>query len=278
MQFDRTRLPVRERSLAEIMDLSLCILRRHGLVLIALLALLAVPIGWLNYLILADVIDEELYTTADVFFYIFMLAIFTEIELPLVTSLITLYLGQMLHHDQADWRRLTREWFGSLPQLFVFQFLLRIPLTFCIWGWPVIAFVWPYLNEVILLERNPTFTRKRTGSNLFDRWLHMHSDGAGVLIPRRMLSLFYGLILIVVVALSFGALRTMLLAQYEYDDAATFTVLLPAALWTVAGFMAIVRFLSYLDLRMRHEGWELELLLRAQARKLTPLPKPASGT
>ena len=30
----------------------------------------------------------------------------------------------------------------------------------------------------------------------------------------------------------------------------------------------VVRFLSYLDLRIRHEGWEVELLMRAEALRL----------
>jgi hypothetical protein len=29
-----------------------------------------------------------------------------------------------------------------------------------------------------------------------------------------------------------------------------------------------VRFLSYLDLRIRHEGWEVELLMRAEGLRL----------
>ena len=45
-------------------------------------------------------------------------------------------------------------------------------------------------------------------------------------------------------------------------------VVVPVALWTVAGFMAVVRFLSYMDLRIRNEGWEVELLLRAAAERL----------
>jgi hypothetical protein len=36
----------------------------------------------------------------------------------------------------------------------------------------------------------------------------------------------------------------------------------------VVAFFAIVRFLSYLDLRIRHEGWEVELLMRAEAVRL----------
>jgi hypothetical protein len=39
----------------------------------------------------------------------------------------------------------------------------------------------------------------------------------------------------------------------------------PLVLWLVSGFMAIVRYLNYLDLRIRHEGWEVELRLRAEA-------------
>ncbi len=31
---------------------------------------------------------------------------------------------------------------------------------------------------------------------------------------------------------------------------------IPAAMWIVAGYYAVVRFLSYLDLRIRREGWE----------------------
>ena len=42
----------------------------------------------------------------------------------------------------------------------------------------------------------------------------------------------------------------------------------PAALWLIAGYMAVVRFLNYLDLRIRHEGWEVELRLRAEAVRL----------
>ena len=45
-------------------------------------------------------------------------------------------------------------------------------------------------------------------------------------------------------------------------------VVYPACLWLVVAFMAVVRFLSYLDLRIRHEGWEVELLMRAESLRL----------
>jgi hypothetical protein len=44
----------------------------------------------------------------------------------------------------------------------------------------------------------------------------------------------------------------------------------PLALWVVVGWFSIMRFLSYLDLRIRHEGWEVELLMRAEALRMAP--------
>jgi len=40
------------------------------------------------------------------------------------------------------------------------------------------------------------------------------------------------------------------------------------AIWLVAAYLATVRFLAYLDLRTRHEGWELDLLLRRAGQRL----------
>jgi hypothetical protein len=42
----------------------------------------------------------------------------------------------------------------------------------------------------------------------------------------------------------------------------------PAILWLLAAYFSVVRFLDYLDLRIRHEGWEVELLMRAEALRL----------
>jgi hypothetical protein len=40
-------------------------------------------------------------------------------------------------------------------------------------------------------------------------------------------------------------------------------------LWIVAVYFTVARFLSYLDQRIRSEGWEVELCLRAQRDRLT---------
>ena len=40
---------------------------------------------------------------------------------------------------------------------------------------------------------------------------------------------------------------------------------IPAIMWFVVVFMHVVRFLTYLDTRIRREGWEVELKVRAAA-------------
>ena len=47
----------------------------------------------------------------------------------------------------------------------------------------------------------------------------------------------------------------------------TTTVVLLAT-WIVIGYFAVVRFLSYLDLRIRSEGWEVELAMRAEGSRI----------
>jgi hypothetical protein len=42
----------------------------------------------------------------------------------------------------------------------------------------------------------------------------------------------------------------------------------PLSLWLVVGFFSVVRYLCYLDLRIRREGWEIELKMRAEASRL----------
>ena len=69
-----------------------------------------------------------------------------------------------------------------------------------------------------------------------------------------------------VTAAALAGTLTAFLFGVRAHDVVTFTVA-PVLLGVVA-FMAVVRFLSYLDLRIRHEGWEVELLMRAEAQRL----------
>ncbi|MEL6107370.1 MAG: hypothetical protein AAFU85_15125, partial [Planctomycetota bacterium] len=44
-----------------------------------------------------------------------------------------------------------------------------------------------------------------------------------------------------------------------------YLVIFPLSLWVVAGLSVIVRMIAYLDTRIRLEGWDVELAVRAEA-------------
>jgi hypothetical protein len=126
----------------------------------------------------------------------------------------------------------------------------------------------PFLNEIILLERNPLRARSPGEMTVSRRSRLLHGPSSGDL-ALRWLSCS-----IVAVLLTLGVFGAFLFASWVFLNQWTpgpimIQFFLPLAMWIVAGYCAVVRFLSYLDLRIRHEGWEVELRLRAEAARLT---------
>ena len=65
-------------------------------------------------------------------------------------------------------------------------------------------------------------------------------------------------------------MRVILLGQWEWAfDRPTYTFYFQLALWIVVAYFTVVRFLGYLDLRIRREGWEVELIMRAERARLS---------
>jgi hypothetical protein len=123
----------------------------------------------------------------------------------------------------------------------------------------------PYLGELILLERNPLFGSKRLTT--MRRSGNLHSNSGGDLFARWLLATVAGVML----AVMFGMSAELLLAEMaslEVTLSNRLLIVYHSVLWLVFGWMAVVRFLSYLDMRIRHEGWEVELLMRAEAQRL----------
>jgi hypothetical protein len=92
--------------------------------------------------------------------------------------------------------------------------------------------------------------------DLFARWIGAVACG-GVLFASLFLSCL--------------TLCGLLFNEWEWEGP-TFTFFCPLCLWIVIGVITVVRYLGYLDLRIRREGWEVELLMRAEAARLTRLP------
>jgi len=51
-------------------------------------------------------------------------------------------------------------------------------------------------------------------------------------------------------------------------DQPMYTTYYQLLLWSIVGYTAVLRFLSYLNLRIRREGWDVELQVRAERARL----------
>ena len=58
MQFDNTRIAIRERSYFDLLDLALLVIRRHALPLLIATAIGAAPMMLLNAWLLGDMVSE----------------------------------------------------------------------------------------------------------------------------------------------------------------------------------------------------------------------------
>lgn len=273
VQLDQNRIAIRERAFADVMDLALRVGRVYLGPLIVIFACTVIPVMALNAWLLADLIAlGELDLDMSFVPYAWTMLLLMLWEAPLVTAPITLFLGQALFAERPRSGRVVRDLLGSLPQMVWYQLVVRavfMPLPFT---WFLPFAVWPYLSEVILLERNPWHSRskpRRSGRQCTRaRTMALHGGYVGDLFVRWIASVGAGLLLLLSAWFSLVLLGNMLLGAGLWESP-TFTVCFPLAMWLVIGYFAVVRFLGYLDLRIRREGWEVELLLRAEETRLT---------
>ena len=281
MQFDKTRIAIRERDLLDLLDLALHMVRAHPLSLVAAGFVGAAPFALLNYWLLRDLTFVE---EGDYAWYAFRMVALVLFEAPLAAVPVTLLLGQAMFSERFSVSRIVRQAIASLPQLFMYQLVIRgllLPqaafwetfnrdLTPLMWAYFVAWFVpytyWPYLNEVILLERNPL----RSGKNQLSTWKRsrvLHHGYYGDLFARLVGCAAIAAAVTAALWLALWYTRGIF-AEINDFDSTMYKLYLPVALWIVATFFSVVRFLSYLDLRIRREGWEVELMLRAEAERL----------
>lgn len=285
LQLDKTRIPILERNYDNLLDLALVVIRRHALALLVTSLVGAVPFAVLNYFLLASWLQAfESYDYAQsAAQYVFLMALLVCWEAPLASVATTLYLGEALFVEKPHLRRMWQNFLAALPQLLGVQGLSRavlIGLLFmpsgelvwmarvgCVGAWVLMYWFRPYLNEIILLERNPwrggpgVITTRRRAATL-------HGHFAGNLFGRWMAAVSFGSLWTAALAVAiFWARMTVTNGELDFSPP-LFEIWLPVALWIVVSYFNVVRFLSYLDLRIRGEGWEIELRMRAEANRL----------
>ncbi len=271
MQLDHTRIVIRERGLLDLLDLGLCVVRAYLWPLVFMLAIGILPAMLLNAWLLrglAEAASDSDAMNPIMMAYMWWMLLLVLWETPLVTTLATLYLGEAVFLKQPRAKGIIGSLFGALPQLFLFQVVLRGLLLPMVITWLVPFAVWPYLNEVLLLERNPLRRRQPGQMTTLRRTQALHRGNGGDLFARWLVAVALGGLLFVSLWLSTSYLAGVILGE-EAQQQAIYTVFYPMALWTVVGYLTVVRFLGYLDLRIRREGWEVELMMRAEGAQLS---------
>jgi hypothetical protein len=266
MQLDRHRIVIRERSFVDVLDLAVKVFRAHAVPLTGAFLLGAVPLALLNAYLLPH--DLEPATELEVpVGYLWMMLVLVLIEAPLATAAMTLYLGEALFDKTPSPRKIAADLLRALPQMIFLQVLVRAVFVYTVIPWLFLFGTWPFVSEVILLERNP-FLRRRGGAMTTLRRLRtLHRGISGDLLNHWLGSLALGVLLCASLGLTFWTLGIVLFNEWEWEGP-VYTVFYPSALWLTIGFFTVTRYLSYLDLRIRREGWEVELLMRAESVRL----------
>jgi hypothetical protein len=304
MQLDNTRIAIRERGLAETFDLALQVSREFFGPILGLSLLMIVPLAAINYFLVGWMAPVDMDDEFIGWRYMWNMSVLIYLEAPLASVLVTAYLGPAVFLEDKRTRQVLIDVLRCLPQLFLCQFLLRgiLPawllylavdrysyngflegfVLTCLALYAMgLRAIRPYINEIVLLERNPLRARGTSAITINKRSAHLHGPYASDLIARWIISvmiaaLLLGLSVMTVIVLK-GVLTSdwpvymelvpeqQLMVDIDWID---YQILFPLAMWTVVALMSVVRFLSYLDLRIKHEGWEVELLMRAEAIRL----------
>ena len=298
MQLDKTLIAIHERGLLETLDLSLHTVRNYVWPLLVTFSLGAAPLMLLNHLLVSWIIDVEyretyfyLEESSAILRYLWDMTLLVIIEAPLASIFATKFLGNAVFVERPGIRTIVQDVFRMAGRVAWCQLLVRGILgawlllltlerdeefnvgvevvllgTLTAYTCLLRAFR-PYVNEIVLLEQNPLIGQGESTITVGKRSSHLHSPSSGDLFARWLGSAVIAILLTGTVFGTFLFVSGVFFNDWQPGPVMLLTAY-PLSLWIVAGFMTVARFLSYLDLRIRHEGWEVELLLRAEASRM----------
>jgi hypothetical protein len=294
VQLDRTRIVVRERGVFDILDLALQVCRLHLKPLAIMLLIGGLPWAVLNYLLIAWMLPGDFDwsspdATATYVRFAWTTTILVTVEAPLATAFVTAYLGHALFLERPTYRQIVREVLSMMGRLSWCHLVLRgiLPTLLLVVSidrntgysgpeaWLMLLLIAvllrrataPYINELVLLERNPIRSSNPQTITVGRRSAMLHGPASGSLLVTATTVGLYSIALTLGISLALYMVQVVLFDDGHLHRAMAFFGW-PCAMWVTAGFAAVVRFLNYLDLRIRYEGWEVELRMRAEGGRL----------
>lgn len=303
MELDKTAITITHRSTIDLIDISLIVIRRYWKSLLAIALPAILPVAIVNFLLLMPLTKYDTlvmatrdYATTDAyqFRYLCVMSGLVFLESPLVLAGVTYFIGRAVFIEEPSikevflavwtrasallyivgfWRLSLAAWgmaivltlnplFDPWLEVFIFGFCV-LGCAYCLRG------LRPFAAEILLLERCPVFLGKNEVQKLSFRqrsnWLHsaISSDLLGVHIGIS----FVAVMTTVALSLGFIFLVGVLVGIWQWGFWLD-QILYPIVLWCIAIWTTVIRFLLYMNSRIRLEGWEVELKLKAEALRI----------
>jgi hypothetical protein len=306
MQLDRTAIVISQRNADELMDLSLVVIRNywHSILLFAFLG--AMPFALLNAWLLGPIADYDslvmsspYYSDPDLFFvrYLMVMSGMVFLQSPMAMSMLTYFLGQAVFIEKPTIQQVLgvvrSRWLATVWILGILRcglvslgiglwyhwnryFQPEIEVTF--FGLLVLVMIYlvrgfrPFAPEILLLERCPIVRARNANVSKATElpygkrssWIH---SGTGDLFSVHVGLTIVGVIFVLVVSYAFLFSVGVLVGVWRWGFWMD-RVFFPIALWAMATWGTVIRFLLYMNTRIRSEGWEVELMLKAEAQRL----------
>lgn len=249
MAIDQPLIAIRERRQVDLFDLALVVLRRRPTPILWATVGGVLPFLLLNLGLFR--IGGEAHPTLGLWLW--------WLEAPLAMAPLTLVLGGMMFGQTPTVRQVTARMSASAGGLVWTHGLLRF--VFAFWLPPRLLFS----NEILLLERAKLGKLWRRGGDLL-----LGREGDLFFLACFQLVATWAIAFVVTIGLR--RLSQAAIAETITWDVLDLTALtglgFQIPLWCGAAFFTVVRFLTYIDQRIRLEGWEVELRLRAAGEAL----------
>ena len=290
MRFDKTFIAIRERGVLEIFDLALHVIVDHFKPLFWLLLIGALPWIVLDYLLVGWIATSD-FAEPSLYYWVMLLLIVSQAQIG--TTFMTRYLGQAMFEGRPSIRATVKEVLFETSWYFYWSHgILRciLPALLLCWTFKAGGTEWtatvaglflpslvllglavrtfrPFASEILLLERTPIGGKDPTRIHFSKRSSALHNSASSDLSGRMMMATMFAIPLAFSCFAMFAVVDSILNIQANLENT-FYPFYWIVALWTVAGFLCVARFLSYIDIRIRQEGWAVELKMRAEGQRL----------
>ena len=264
IQLDRHYIVIRKRTIGELFDLTLAIFRTEGLRIVSWFSVLIVPLFFINHALLISLVndvfvldpEESTWFVCYVIGYVALVLL----ETPFVSSFALIYLGRRVFAASAQPKasEVLVAWVEALPQLIIYTIFL-VPLIL----------VYDCMPEIVALERSPLFRKSKDQITTFKRLRNFHRNRFGEQCVMLMPMLMFGVVLIPTLIGLTAYMFYLCVGPLPNHMPLFFAIQTPIICWVMAVFLLVYHFLRYIDMRIEREGWDVELVFRAERARMT---------